>query len=534
MFIDGGRATASPQCRTDLGTMLRITVLCLLFLPASIILGSGKPNIIFFFTDDQAYDTLGVYGNPDVKTHNIDRLGNQGVIFDRHYDTTAICMASRANVMSGLYEYKSGTNFMHGPMSRKIWQQSYPVLLQNAGYKVGFGGKFGFPVVDDPTQGGKDNRWEDLPEEDFDFWVGGLGQTSYDTVKNEYLARFAEKYPHSSRAYGAAGQEFIKDSVKAGDNFCLSIYFKAPHRPVQPDPMFDDVYADTVFRKLPNYGREAGEHLAPQSRMGRQYGRFTLWNYHTDELYQQSLRKYHQQIYGVDYAVGMIMEELDRQGISDNTVVIFSSDNGFFNGSHGMGSKVLPYEEGSRVPLIIYDPRFKDTGNGRRSGSVTGNVDISATILDLAGLDIPAKMDGVSLLPIVQGRKEKVRSELPLFNVWGTTGTVSMSVVTETHKYVYWPYGEEFEPAEELFDLERDPYELRNVLSDASHSTVLKEMRSLYQAQVDHWKANAVPYNHYQPFGTILDPSVSWSDKKDLYPKNWASGIRYYQEQVAN
>jgi arylsulfatase A-like enzyme len=105
----------------------------------------AKPNIIFFFTDDQAYDTLGSYGNPDVKTHNIDRLGNQGVIFDRHYDTTAICMASRANVMTGMYEYKTGTNFMHGPMSSDIWNSSFPKLLSR-------------PVIEQALEASLDSR----------------------------------------------------------------------------------------------------------------------------------------------------------------------------------------------------------------------------------------------------------------------------------------------------------------------------------------------------------------------------------------
>ena len=470
----------------------------------------------------------------NVKTHNIDRLGNQGVIFDRHYDTTAICMASRANVMTGLYEYKSGTNFMHGPMSKDIWNRSYPMLLQQAGYRTGFGGKFGFAVVEDPTRGGKDTDWDHLPDEDFDFWVGGQGQTSYDTVKNKYLARFADQYPHSSRAYGAAGQEFVKDSVAAGEKFCLSIYFKAPHRPVQPDPLFDDVYKDTVFRKLPNYGREAGKHLAHQSRMGRQYGRFTLWNYHTDEKYQESLRKYHQQIYGVDVAVGMIVEELERQGVADNTVIIFTSDNGFFNGSHGMGSKVLPYEEGARVPLIIYDPRSKSQGNGRRVKSVTGNVDVAATIMDLAGVQLPKNIDGISLLPLVQDKAKSVREFLPVFNVWGTQGTTCMSIVTNTHKYVYWPYGEEFEPAEELFDLENDPFELKNVIADSAYAKTLKSMRAEYQAQLAQWNSEAVPYNDYQQFGTILDPDIAWEQKKDLFPKGFTTGMRYYTGKIAN
>ena len=496
------------------------------------LLGSYRPNIIFFFTDDQAYDTLGCYGNPDVKTPHIDRLGNQGVIFDRHYNTTAICMASRANVMTGMYEYKTGTNFMHGPMSEEIWNQSYPILLRKAGYRIGFGGKFGFPVVEDPRKGGRDNAWENLPDEDFDFWVGGLGQTSYKTEKNKYLARFAKQYPHSSRAYGAAGQEFVRESVEANQLFCLSIFFKAPHRPVQPDPIFDDVYAETTFRKLPNYGREAGKHLAHQSRMGRQFPRFKSWNYHTDEKYQQSLRLYHQQIHSVDYAVGMIVEELERQEVANNTVILFSSDNGFFNGSHGMGSKVLPYEEGARVPMIVCDPRIK--GMGRRSDSVSGNVDVPATILDLAGLSIPEQMDGVSLMPIVEGNEDSVRGVLPVFNVWGTQGTTSMSVVTDRYKLVYWPYGEEFEPTEELFDLKNDPYELKNLILNKEYSDTLESMRDLFRIELSKWKRNSVLYNNYQQFGIILDPAVPWSDKKDLFPKGFSSGIRYYREEIAN
>ena len=165
------------------------------------------PNIVFFFTDDQAYDTIGCYGNPDVKTPNMDELAKRGIVFDRHYDTTAICMASRANVMTGMFEYKTGCNFMHGPLLRDKWRNSYPVLLRQAGYRTAFGGKFGFAVVDRVGQRGSEGRYENLPMADFDFWVGGTGQTSYVTKQNKYLAKYADRYPHSSRAYGAAGQD---------------------------------------------------------------------------------------------------------------------------------------------------------------------------------------------------------------------------------------------------------------------------------------------------------------------------------------
>jgi arylsulfatase A-like enzyme len=490
--------------------------------PAAVQAGTAaaSPNIVFFFTDDQAYDTTGCYGNPDVRTPHIDQLATRGMVFDRHYDTTAICMASRASVMTGMYEYKTGCNFMHGPLGRDQWLRSYPVLLRQAGYRTAFGGKFGFAVVDDPRQGGSEGSYENLPLADFDFWVGGTGQTSYVTRQNKYLARYADQYPHSTRAYGAAGRDFVRASVAARTPFCLTLFFKAPHRPTTPDPMFDDVYRETVFRKLPNYGRAAGEHLAPQSRLGRQYPRFVEWGYHTEETWQQAMRIYHQQIYGVDYAIGMVLEELQRQGVADNTVIIFSSDNGFFNGSHGLGSKVLPYEEGARVPLIICDPRIPAVG-GRRTGAVTGNVDIAATIVDLAGLDVPPNMDGKSLMPIVRGTAPRVRDTLPVIQVWGTAGTLSLAVVTETHKYVHWIYGQDVQPAEELFDLVRDPYEMRNVARDAEYRLVLETMRDRYDAEVQRWREQAVDYNDYQPFGTLFDRAVPWNEKKHLLPKQF-------------
>ena len=109
-------------------------------------LEGGRPNIIYLMADDQNYGSVGCYGNPEVKTPNMDKLGSEGVIFERHYNTTSICAASRANVMTGMYEYKTGTNFGHGNMKPDVWAKSYPVLLREAGYLTAFAGKFGFEV----------------------------------------------------------------------------------------------------------------------------------------------------------------------------------------------------------------------------------------------------------------------------------------------------------------------------------------------------------------------------------------------------
>jgi arylsulfatase A-like enzyme len=172
------------------------------------------------------------------------------MIFDRHYNTTAICMASRANVFTGMYEYKTGCNFSHGDMHADVWAKSYPVLLREAGYLTAFAGKFGIVV-----------KGKGLCEEDFDFWGGGPGQTDYATAKNKSMQRYAEKYPHSTLSYGAFGQDVIRQSVEQKKPFCLSISFKAPHKPATPDPRFNDVYAGKKFTKPENFGREFGKHL---------------------------------------------------------------------------------------------------------------------------------------------------------------------------------------------------------------------------------------------------------------------------------
>lgn len=466
------------------------------------------PNIIFFFSDDQAYDTQKDYGNPDVKTPNLDKIANEGLVFLRHYNTTAICMASRANVMTGLYEYKTGCNFSHGPLGTKQWSSSYPILLKKAGYRVGFAGKFGFSISDNTEDW---DREGEVAQHDFDFWAGGPGQTSYVTAQNKSIARYAEPYPHSTRAYGAASIDFIRESVKNGDPFCMSVFFKAPHRPVQPDPMFDDIYNDVEFRKLPNYGREAGEHLAPHSRMGRQYKRFVEWGYDQEESYQNALRKYNQLIYGVDYSIGMILDELKKLEIHKNTVIIFSSDNGYFNGSHGLGCKVLPYEEGARVPLIIADPRSGKKGKNKKTSALSGNVDITATILDLAGIEIPSTYDGLSLLPLLENPETQVRESLPIIQVWGPEATQCLTVMDERYKYVYW-YFEDADKAlfatEELFDLENDPYELVNQASQPGYQSQLSKMRQLYDQQLEHWKSEGVKYNGYEEYGQLFHRTI--------------------------
>ncbi len=383
----------------------RLLFFCLLA-PCSLWAEEKRPNIIFLFADDQSTYSVGAYGNKNVVTPNMDKLAADGLIFDRHYNTTAICMASRANVFTGMYEYKTGCNFEHGNMHAEVWEKSYPKLLRSAGYLTAFAGKFGLVV-----------QGKGLCEEDFDFWGGGPGQTNYATAKNKSMKKYAEEFPHSTLSYGAFGRDVIRDSVKQKKPFCLSVSFKAPHKPATPDPRFDHVYAGKKFTKPANYGREFGKHMAPQSKTARQYERFESWDY--DKDYDNVMATYHQQVHAIDVALGMIRKEVEAQGIADNTVIIYTSDNGFICGSHGYGSKVLPMEESSRVPLMIFDPRSKTAGKGRRCGKLTGNIDFAPTILEMAGVKIPKNVDGKSLVKTLDDPKAGGHKQLAFINVWG-------------------------------------------------------------------------------------------------------------------
>lgn len=467
-----------------------------------------KPNIIFLMADDQNIGSVGCYGNPEVSTPNMDKIGHKGIIFKRHYNTTAICMASRASVLTGMYEYKTGTNFDHGNMKPEVWEKSYPVLLREAGYLTAFAGKFGFNV-----------EGKGLCEADFDKWGGGPGQTYYDTKRNTSMAKYAQDFPHSTLSYGAFGQDVIRAAAKQNKPFNLSISFKAPHRPIQPDPQFDHIYAGKTFTKPANFGREAGAHMPAQSKQGRQYKRFHQWGYSDD--YDAVMQKYYQLIYAIDVAIGMIMQELEAQGVADNTVIIYTSDNGFICGAHGYGSKVLPMEESSRAPLMIYDPRSPNIGKGLQSSTLTGNIDFAPTILELAGLPVPDNMDGKSLVPLLKNPNQNIHKQLAFINTWGVVPTQSLSCITKNWKYTYWWYGDSnMEPTEELYDLASDPLEMTNLAKDSSSKDILNVMRAKYDQQLMHWKNEAVNYNNYRQYVSLFDRTIPWQEKQFIKNKN--------------
>ena len=480
---------------------MRATFFLIIFFNVTYSVADDRPNIIFLMTDDQNVRSLGCYGAPGVETPNIDALAADGVAFDRHYDTTAICMACRATVMTGLLEYRHGVNFGtgtvgDGQMRKEDWEQSYPMLLHKAGYRTAFAGKFGF-TIEDTSKSGR------YPEDDFDMWGGGPGQTSFITARNKSMVQYAKNYPHSTRSYGAFGSDFIKESAKKDQPFCLSISFKAPHRPVQPDPLFDDIYAGALFPKPENFGREHGMHFPEQSRRGRQYQRFEEWHY--NDAYDEVMAKYYQLIYAVDVAIGMIREAVEDAGVEHKTLIIFTSDNGYLCGAHGYGSKVLPYEESSRVPLIIYDPRSEKKAG--RCNVATGNIDLAATILD-AALGRPNHGNGTSLLKhYVNNNNPKRDRIIPLINVWGPEQVFSLGFVKGEWKYIYWPYtGDGMKATAEMYNLKEDPLELHNRINDNATRDIRVQLEKDYANLIHDWTQQAIDRPHYKKAANLFTP----------------------------
>lgn len=484
---------------------------------------STKPNIILLMSDDHRADAIGYKGNPDVITPNIDKLAHEGIIFNRHYASSPICMNSRATTMTGMPEYMTGTGFHHGGMTRDIWNNSYVVKLKDAGYITGFAGKFGFGVFDNETDAGTENinAWkseDSKPISDFDAWWGFNGGGNYITAKDKYLEHLADSFPHVSKALGFVGTKFIEEHASQANPFCLTMWFKAPHKPFEPDSAYDHLFKGRSYQYPENYGMEANQHFSWQAVSGRQYNQFTD-HWAPDSNYQESIRKYYQLIYGMDVAIGMLLDELEKQGIADNTIIIYTSDNGYFAGSHGFQGKTLCYEEAANIPMVVYDPRNSNMGQNKEVNSITSNEDIAPTIMELAGVSVPENITGKSLLPILDNPEKSLRKSLPLVNVFRDNDACqALAVVTEEYKYVYWGYETEdsisfpndnsikikYEASEELYNLSNDKLEMNDLAKDTNFLRELIEVRSIYDSCYEHWVENCVQRNGYPDYDTLF------------------------------
>ena len=423
-----------------------------------------RPNIIFILTDDQRWDALGFAGNPIIQTPEMDRLAAEGRYFENAFVTTPICAASRASLLTGLYERTHGYTFGQGAIKQPFMDQSYPVELKKAGYYTGFFGKFG---VNYPG-------FSELFDQGEDYDRNG----KFNDRRGYFFKTIGKDTVHLSRYTGQQAIDFIHNAPKEKP-FMLSLSFSAPHAhdpaPLQYfwSPEYDTMYQNVTIPD-PIMASEAEFLAQPEYvRKGENRTRW-YWRFDTPEKYQHSVKGYYRMISEVDAEIGKIRKALEESGQAENTVIILMGDNGYFLGERQLAGKWLMYEPSIRVPLMVFDPREK---GGKRVSDFALNIDVPATILDLAGAKAPNTWQGIPLTSAQLSRRKEFLAE----HLWQTP-IIAPSEAIRTERWKYFRYIND--PGhEELYDLSVDPLEKNNLASDPSYSKVLKQLRSKLERQ---------------------------------------------------
>lgn len=422
-----------------------------------------RPNIIFFLSDDQRADFLSCAGHPIVQTPFLDDLARRGVRFENAFVSTAICAASRATLLTGLWERSHKFTFGTPPIAEKIIQQSYPVLLRESGYRTGFVGKFGVQVPQ-----GMQNAMFDVFEP--------MNRNPYFKEQPDGTTR------HLTDITGDRAIEFVRE-CDSSQPFCLSVSFNASHAEDSdkenhyPWPHSEaGYYADATippplvdiehWRTLPSF---------LQNSMHRDRW---FWRWDTPDKYQHNSKAYFRMITGLDRNIGRVLNEIARQRFDENTVVIFMGDNGYYHGSRGFAGKWSHFDESLRVPLIVFDPRLPNALRGHVDSHMVLNVDVPATIMSLATETVPSGYQGRDLTPLV--------TQTDLSSEWRTDffcehlfdhPDIPKYEGVRGQRYMYARYFENLPEGEFLHDLQADPLELTNLVNNPAYTETLAQMR---------------------------------------------------------
>lgn len=422
----------------------------------------SKPlNIVVLYADDWRHDTLGAAGHPVVKTPHLDRLAKEGMRFTHNCVTTAICGVSRATLLTGQWMSRHGNPAF--AMFTTPWAETYPGLLRRNGYHVGHIGK-----------------WHNgtFPQDKFDFgraysgthWIREADGTKiHVTQKNENDAL-----------------EFLR-TRPTDKPFVLTLAFFATHaedqNPLQflPQPASMELYKDTVIPVPKTSSDEDFKRLPPFIANEQNEGRVRYhWRFDTPEKYQTMMKNYYRLATEVDATCGRVLAALRQQGLLENTLVIFTADNGYFHAEHGLADKWYPYEESIRTPLIVRDPRMPAAQRGQTNDDFTLNVDLAPTFLAAAGIAAPARMQGRDLSSLYLAsnapawRTEFFYEHATIKNIHFIPS--SEALVRKEVKYLYWP---DFQH-EELFDLTADRAETHNLAAAPNQAKTLASLRSRF------------------------------------------------------
>lgn len=475
-----------------------------------------RPNILFVFTDDHASHAISAYGSKINKTPNLDRLAKEGMLFENCFCTNSICAPSRAVILTGKHSHLNGQ--IDNRRSFDGTQQTFPKLLQQAGYQTAMIGKWHLRSA--PTG--------------FHFWKVLRGQGPY---YNPVLRtqKGQEKFTgYTTDIITDIALDWLKTKRDKDKPFMMMYQHKAPHREWAPGPkylnMYDDVTIPEPHDLFDDYANRtsaakkqtmsiekdlnqrdlklvAPRNLTPEQlkKWNAAYGpkneKFKKANLKGKELvrwkYQRYIKDYLRCIASVDDNFGRVLDYLDESGLAKNTIVIYSSDQGFYLGDHGWFDKRWMYEESLRMPLMVRWPGVVKPGS--RTDALVQNLDFAETFLDAAGVEIPKDMQGKSIVPILKGKEPKDWRKSIYYHYYEYPAVHMVQrhygVRNKQYKLIHYYLIDEWE----LFDLKKDPNEMKSVYKDPKYKKVVADLKQELQRLRKKYKVDKFKEPDYKP-----------------------------------
>ncbi|MEO2021988.1 MAG: sulfatase/phosphatase domain-containing protein [Pirellulaceae bacterium] len=465
----------------------------------------SRPNILFIMSDDHGYQAMSCYGSKVNKTPNLDRIAREGMRFDRCFVTNSICGPSRAVILTGKYSHLNG--FEQNGRTFNGQQQTVAKLLQKAGYQTAVVGKW--HLRSDPTG--------------FDHYHVLQGQGPYYNPAMKTPTGVVQHTGYTTEIITDEALKWLKNGRDKEKPFYLMYQHKAPHRNWQPGPKYLDRYNDvtlpepaTLFddyngrtsaastqtmtikkhlnsndlKLTPQRGLNDEQRAAWDKAYGPKNKEFEAANLEGSDLirwkYQRYVKDYLRCIDAVDDNVGRVLDYLDESGLAENTIVFYTSDQGWYLGEHGWFDKRWMYEESFRTPLLVRWP-------GKvKAGSITQdmvmNLDFAETFLDIAGVEIPADMQGKSITSVLAGKTPADWRKSVYYHYYEFPGAHSVQrhygVRTDRYKLIHFYEKKEWE----LFDLEKDPNELTSFHGRPEYADVQKELETELQRLREQYK----------------------------------------------
>lgn len=414
-----------------------------------------RPNLLFIYTDDQRWDALGFIQKeqrpkarfPWLQTPNLDRLRSQGAHFTNAFCTTSLCSPSRATFLTGQYAHTHGVTNNHTALPPGT--VTYATLLQQAGYATGFVGKW--HMGNQPERPG------------FDFSASFNGQGKFYNCPVTIRKNGEMKQVIAEKWIDDASADFAIDFLRENKDkpFSLTVGFKSVHGPREPETDFKAAYSGEKSNPVPNL--QSVSPFRPRAKNGGSYQ-------------GENLRDYFRTLTSADRSLGRLLDELNALGLDKNTVVIFTSDNGYSLGEHSLGEKRSAYEESMRLPFIIRSP-FSNV-SGKTIDPIILNTDIAPTLLDYAGVEIPKEIQGRSLRPLLEDHPPTDWRKSFLYEYFyerNFKNPTILSLRTTTDKIIIYPGHEEWN---EIYEVAKDPYEMTNQFNNPDRVELKKQLLS--------------------------------------------------------